>query len=167
MNSSKNDIENILLQRAWHYANRSDNASSLQEETRSVVLASLGDLYFGLPIEEISGIIRIQNLAKMPSSVAGFVGLLHHHNQLTSLFHAGYFIKAPSFETTDLHFALILRSKTHPIALGCESVHTIFQLPNSALHSNASFEYQEQLALLLHSQDLFNLLDSETSFRLA
>ena len=129
------------------------------------VTFQLGEEVYGVVVNKVREILRINNLSPVPGAPDYIVGITNIRDNVVSVIDGRRRINLPPTEYTDLSRMIVMESEDDIVAVVVDNVADIIDLPESSIDSNPKLNKgsssQYISGVIANDDDLIIILDSE------
>ena len=129
------------------------------------VTFQLGQEVYGVVVNKVREILRINNLSPVPGAPDYIVGITNIRGNVVSVIDGRRRINLPPTEYTDLSRMIVMESEDDIVAVVVDNVADIIDLPESSIDSNPKLNKgnssQYISGVIANDDDLIIILDSE------
>ena len=146
-----------------------ENSFIEEDENREPVVRwitfQLSDETYGIEVQQVREILRINNILPVPGSPDYVLGITNIRGNVVTVIDARHRMNLPIVENTELSRMIVLESNDEVVAVVVDNVSNIIDLPESSIDSNPKLNTSNDArfidGVVSHGDDLIIILNVE------
>jgi chemotaxis signal transduction protein len=159
-NSMDLEAKALLLERAARLREKREDDATAMEDGGWVAEFSLGGQAYALPLEQVVACQPLRGVAAVPLGRPGVIGILRFQGKIVRVLSLASLLGSRGWRR-DPSVLLILRTAAEELAVDCEEIPRVGQLPAGALAAAAGAKGEGLVELSLPGGRLLRFLNLE------